>query len=889
MMTDIMNLSVHVPFLLCIGMIIVVAKKSRHSQVRMAFLVLLTSMSIWCIGTMLDMDYRLVTGVTNMSLINICYIGICFTPIALLYLGVVILKNEWQPRLVHAAVLIVPIISVIIVFSNPMHQMFFKHFSLYSNEAIYGPYYYFHTIYSYGCIIIGIVCMFIATSRNSGFFSIQSVLVIAGVSVTLIPNALYSLGLVNMHFSINMIAFTVSILCFVIAFFKYRFTTSIPITLRDVVNLISDGYLVIDENFFIVGYNKALVRLLPEAEGISLGSNLSSFVEQFFLNKTFDSFLELNAKATESRETVSEEAHLSGDIYVSVEVTPVFQRNTRLGSIILLKDITQSKRLIEATQAANRMKSDFLANMSHEIRTPMNAIIGMVTIGKSTADPKRKDYCLTKISEASTHLLGVINDILDMSKIEAGKFELSFVEYNFEKMIQRVVNIINFRVEGKKQQFMVRIDKNIPKTLIGDDQRLAQVIANLLGNAVKFTPELGAITLNALCLEEKDGLYTILIKVIDTGIGISAEQQGQLFQSFTQAETNTTRNYGGTGLGLSISKNIVEMMGGDIWVESEPGKGSTFSFTYKTQRGKNDPQQETHTAWSSMKVLIVDHDRDILEYIEEIIQGFGITNYDIAQSYDEALRLAERNEPYDICFIDWEMKDTNVAELIGKLKSIAASTASASPAPLEASSTSAASPQSTPSHREMKVVVFSTADWNLIGDDAKSAGADGFLLKPLFPSSVSDIINNLIGHDLNQEDENQPDIEGIFAGHRILLAEDVEINREIVLTLLDQTGLEIDCAENGAKAVSMFSSAPSRYDLVLMDIQMPEMDGYDATRSIRALDVPNAQSVPIIAMTANVFREDVDKCMDAGMNDHLGKPIDFVEVIGKLREYLVKE
>jgi len=865
MMTAVVNLSVHIPFLLCIGMIVVVAKKSRHSQVRTAFLVTLTSMSIWSIGTMLDIDFRLISGVTNMMLINICYIGICFTPIALLYLGIVILRNDWRPRLVHATVLLVPLASIIIIFTNQLHNLFFVNFSLYSNEAIYGPYYYFHTIYSYGCIIIGIVCMFIATSRNSGFFSIQSLLVILGVSITLIPNALFSLGIVNMHFSVNMIAFTVSILCFLIAFLKYRFITALPITLRDVVNLISDGYLVIDEQFFIVGFNKALIRLLPESDDITLGANLSTFIERHFLDKTFESFLELNSKATALKETVSEEAHLLGDIYVSVEITPVFQRHLRIGSIILLKDITQSKRLIEATQAANRMKSDFLANMSHEIRTPMNAIIGMVTIGKSTTNPERKDYCLTKISDASVHLLGVINDILDMSKIEAGRFELSVVEYNFEKMIQRVVNIINFRIESKKQQFMVRIDSKIPEVLIGDDQRLAQVIANLLGNAVKFTPEQGAITLNAQCLEEVDGVYTILIKVIDTGIGISLEQQSQLFQSFTQAEATTTRNYGGTGLGLSISKNIVEMMGGEIWIESELGKGATFSFTYKAKVGttKIEPMREQHTIWSAIRVLIVNNNADFLEYLEEILHSFGIESYDVAKNSEEAIHLAAQNGPHDICFIDWEIAETDVVELTRNLKAISTS------------------------HFETRVVVFSTEDWNLIGGDAKSAGVDSYLLKPLFPSALADTINKMIGPGLNHDDEISVDIQEIFAGHCVLLAEDVEINREIVLTLLEPTHLQIDCAENGVKAVSMFSAAPLKYELILMDIQMPEMDGYDATRAIRALDIPSAKSIPIVAMTANVFREDVEKCINAGMNDHLGKPIDFAEVVSKLREYLI--
>jgi len=725
------NLFVHVSALLCIGMIVVVARKYQHSQMRTAFLITLCFMSVWCAGTLLEMDYRIITGATNMLFINICYIGICFVPVAILYLGKVIFHPDWQPRLKHAALLIIPLTSVIIVFTDPLHHLFFKHFSLYSADAVYGAYYYFHSIYSYGCILAGIVFMFVASFRNSGLFSLQSLLVVSGVLITLIPNMLYSLGLVNLPFNISMAVFTVTILCFLIAFLKYRFITALPITLREVVDLISDGYLVVDKQLYILAYNKALIRLLPEQVNIVLGENLRTFSEQYFMDTPYEFFLELNTRAAVHKGTVSEEAHLFGDTYVSVEVTPVIQRNVQIGSIILFKDITQSKMLIEATRDASRAKSDFLANMSHEIRTPMNAIIGMVTIGKSTTDPNRKDYCLAKISDASTHLLGVINDVLDMSKIEAGKFELSQVEYIFEKMIQRVVNIINFRVESKQQKFMVRIDSNIPEILIGDDQRLAQVIANLLGNAVKFTPESGSITLNAQFLEEVNGLCTIQIKVIDTGIGISPEQQSHLFQSFAQANINTAREFGGTGLGLSISKNIVEMMGGEIWVESELGKGSTFSFTYKAERG-------------------------------------GI----------------------------------------------------------------------------------------------KSAGLD---------LNEADVVQSDIS-----------DINGIFAGHRVLLVEDIEINREIVLALLEPTLIQIDCAENGAEAIRIFNETPEKYELILMDIQMPEMNGYEASRAIRALDIPEAKTVPIIAMTANVFREDIEKCLAAGMNGHLGKPINCNEVLDKL-------
>jgi CheY-like chemotaxis protein len=481
------------------------------------------------------------------------------------------------------------------------------------------------------------------------------------------------------------------------------------------------------------------------------------------------------------------------------------------------------------------------------------------------SDIDRKDYAFGKIGDASTHLLGVINDILDMSKIEANKFELSPDTFSFEKMLQKVVNVVHFRMEEKQQDFSVHIDHEIPANLVGDDQRLAQVIANLLSNAVKFTPEYGEIRLDARALGEKDGMYTIQIEVTDTGIGISPEQQSRLFNSFQQAESSTSRKFGGTGLGLAISKRIVEMMGGRIWIMSEPDRGSTFAFTIQAKRGEDERPNllKPGASWENIRVLAVDDSPDVRDYFAEIARGLGFA-CDTASSGAEAFSLIERNGAYDIYFVDWKMPDMDGIELSRRIKGLS-------------------------DDDKYMVIMISSAAWSAIADEAKSAGIKKFLPKPLFPSSIADCINDCLGAGAPIAEYGEQSETDDFSEYRVLLAEDVEINREIVSTLLEPTALTIDCAANGAEAAQMFSDAPDLYDMIFMDLQMPGMDGYESTRKIRSLDLPRAKEIPIVAMTANVFREDIEKCLEAGMNDHVGKPLDFDEVLEKLREYLPKK
>ena len=404
------------------------------------------------------------------------------------------------------------------------------------------------------------------------------------------------------------------------------------------------------------------------------------------------------------------------------------------GFLIVMHDITELSLAKEMAEQASRSKSEFLSRMSHEMRTPMNAIIGMTGIAKKAKTTDERDTCLEKIEGASKHLLDVINNVLDMSKIEANKFVVTPVVFDFIKMVANVANVLEFRIAEKKQKLVIDIDKNISQYVISDEFRLRQIITNLLANAVKFTPDEGTLTLRARISNDTINDFILEFDVIDTGIGISEEEKSRVFDAFEQADGGTARKFGGTGLGLAICKQILEMMGGSIWVESEVGKGTTFTFTIPLKKSDKPPDNI----------------------------------------------------------------DTNETD----------------------------------------------------------------------PNSTSDLISS-----------------GRFKDLHFLVVDDISINREIVANILGEAGIITDFAENGLFAVQMFYSNPSKYSLILMDIQMPEMDGYVATQMIR--NSYEGKSIPIIAMTANVFQDDIDACRTAGMDSHIGKPIDVDNLFNELKKYLL--
>ena len=516
-----------------------------------------------------------------------------------------------------------------------------------------------------------------------------------------------------------------------------------------------------------------------------------------------------------------------------------------------VKKAEEQLRLMEITEKSNKAKSDFLSRMSHEMRTPMNAIIGMAQIAAQTNSVEKLRYCLSMIDVSSTHLLGLINDILDMSKIEAGKLEVANIKMHIEDVLIKVCNIMRNSIEKKDINMSLSLTAEIMEEYYGDEMRLSQVVTNLLSNAVKFTPEHGNIWLSIENTSEHEGIPVFRFTIKDNGIGMTEEQVGRLFSAFEQADGSITRKYGGTGLGLVISKNIIEKMGGTIWVKSKLGEGSSFIFDIPLTP-VDGTKNFAPPKLSGARVLVVEEKQSDRDYLCSIAQWFDVAvdSYEnIEAAMPAIMRARDDGQPYTALYIQCTGVDANQFDTLNcALKDI-----------------------------DKKTVVLTTQlrIWNSIEGLAQEAGYEQCLVKPLYPTTFLTSLQDVMApeNDVLQNEEAEDGVPD-FSDLSLLLAEDVPLNREIFLSLLEDTKIHIDEAENGQQAVDLFQKNPERYNIIIMDIQMPIMNGFDATRAIRALDVHRASTIPIVALTANAFKEDVDRCIGAGMNNHLKKPIE---------------
>ncbi|MDE7221231.1 MAG: response regulator [Oscillospiraceae bacterium] len=527
-------------------------------------------------------------------------------------------------------------------------------------------------------------------------------------------------------------------------------------------------------------------------------------------------------------------------------------------------ELDQARR--EAIQA-NRAKSEFLSNMSHDIRTPMNAIVGMTAIATANInDMQQVQNCLKKISLSGRHLLGLINDVLDMSKIESGKLTLSMDQVSLREVMDGIVGIVQPQVRAKHQQFDVFIHDITTENVCCDSVRLNQVLLNILGNAVKFTPDGGRIhvAMYEEASEKGEDFIRIHFHITDTGIGMTEEFKSHIFESFVREDNMRVRKTEGSGLGMAITKYIVDAMGGLIEVDSEPGKGTEFRVILDLEKAEI---QESDMVLPPWRMLVVDDDRQLCETTVASLKAIGV-QADWTLDAESAIKMVaehrERRDDYQIVLLDWKLPGMDGITAAREIRRLYGN--------------------------DFPILLISAYDWSEIEMEAKAAGITGFISKPLFKSTLFYGLRPYI----NPETEAAREAQEVQAaetrkldGRRVLLAEDNELNWEIAEELLTAEGLELDWAENGQICLDKFLDAqPGYYDGILMDLRMPVMNGYEATHAIRALDRPDAKTIPIIAMTADAFAEDVKKCLDAGMNAHVAKPIDVREVCRQLLKYM---
>ena len=648
------------------------------------------------------------------------------------------LRNK---RPVLAVLIAIPVLDILCMVSNPLHYLYFLDYEYVVPAR--GILFWIHLALGFSFIVIAffILIRFILKGARS-----HPVLILPGIGMAIpyVLNLLYSFGAISFPHDTTPIGFVFALMLFVLASYKLRIFNIKTALFASTMDSITDVIILFNEKKILMDVNRCALETFPGL-GVMLGrKNLDTFLVYMRTMISNEEPAGLLGR-TRREQQAGGECSISlenGDLRTYTFVwNTVYERKRVTGHILMMTDVSsykqQNQRLLELkeeAEAASKTKGEFLSRMSHEMRTPMNTIIGMTEVVLKNGElGQNVKGSLQKIQGASTHLLGVINDVLDMSKIESGKFSLFEGEITLEAFLKNISAIADVHIEQKKQRFGITLDKSLPAVLLIDSQRLSQVVTNLLSNASKFTPSGGEVILRIKLAKRKKKRILLRFEVQDNGIGISKEQQARLFNPFEQADGSISRNFGGTGLGLAISKNIIDLMGGEIWVESEIGAGACFIFT----------------AWAG------EAERPVIQHKPNIESVEG--------------------EPYE------------------------------------------------------------------------------------------------------------------FAGCRILLAEDIDINREVILALLEDSGADIDIAENGRIAYEMYMLAPERYHMIFMDLQMPEMDGLAATVAIRSSGLPSAGSIPIIAMTANVFKEDIDSCLKAGMNGHIAKPIDIARVKEVIRTYYTVE
>jgi PAS domain S-box-containing protein len=860
--------------------IIFIAWRRRSTPGTLSFIAMMSMVAWWCGFNALQLSGG--NAFTQLFWADVQYLAVMTLPIwwvtfALQYTG----HQAWVTRRNLFLVLIYPFLSLVIIATDPWHHLMWSKIPaalewdgyFYVLKLGFGPNWWATVIYAYVWILLGTVAIIVHLIRSQEFFRRQTRVLLIGAFMPWVSNLIFVLNLSPIpHLDLTPLAFAISGVAFAWAMFHYRMFDLTPIANDVVVQNLHDAVFMLDERGRIVNLNPAAVSLLESTASEIVGQTLETI-----LGGREDLRL-LYRKAVASQENLLSTEIVFGPPdnlrYYEARLSPLRDRAGKfLGRLLTLRDMTERKRseltmqqAREAAESANRAKSTFLASMSHEIRTPMNAVIGMSGLLLETPlTAEQRDYAET-IRNSSDALLTILNDILDFSKIEAGKMDFEAQPFILRDCLESALELSAPRALEKGLETAYLFEGEVPFAFVGDATRLRQIILNLLSNAVKFT-EKGEVVLTVSVETGRQvggGLLPVSwapcvlhFSVRDTGIGLSAENMSRIFESFTQADSSTTRKYGGTGLGLTISKRLVELMGGTLWAESAGlGQGATFHFTVQLPVA-DQVGTKRHEAPGALpelagkRLLIVDDTATNRRILVAQTGKWGLVSRETG-SPGEALQWVANGETFDLAILDMHMPEMDGLELAKRLRA---------------------------SHAPFPLVLFSSLGRREVEGENLFAAT---LTKPLKQSQLFDALTTVLaGPQKPPVERRSPDrVElnrELAAQHplKILLAEDNLVNQKLALRLLQQMGYCADLAANGLEVLEALNR--QRYDLILMDVQMPEMDGLEATHQIR-LRFPPEQQPRIVAMTANAMQGDREECLAAGMDDYVSKPIQVKEL-----------
>ncbi len=791
---------------------------------------------------------------------NVRYFGISATPLAWLVFA---LQYAGQDKLVNRRNLILlsilPVANLVLVWTDHLHNLVRGDLSLIRfgeiilMDVTLGPAWWIFLVYTYGMVIAGVVIL-LRTLARQNLYRGQAITLMLGAVAPVVTSVMYATRLNPLHpIDLTPFGFVLTGVAYFFAFFRYRALDLTPIARDAVFENMSDGIVVIDVQGRITDVNRSIEGYLQKPRAEFIGQPVA---------QAFASLPDFLASLENPADTKSEIAlEKDGEwFYFDLRVSELRDHRGRLqGSLAVWRNVTELHQERLNAEAANRAKSNFLANMSHEIRTPMNGIIGMTGLLLDTnLTGEQRDFAET-IRTSGDALLTIINDILDFSKIEAGKLELEKQPFDLRDCLETAMDLLALKATEKGLELHGMIEPGVPEVILGDVTRLRQIIVNLLGNAVKFTQS-GEITVGVerTVPEQQAETLELHFWVRDTGIGISEAGLQRLFQSFSQVDSSTTRKYGGTGLGLAISRRLSELMGGRMWVESQEGVGSTFHFTLRTQASSlpNAERLPSLPQLGGKQVLVVDDNETNRRIIELQLQAWGMR----AALYPDpllALEALKSGQHYDIAILDMHMPGMDGVQLARAIRAGGFS---------------------------LPLVMLTSLGWRSAGDTADFAA---FLTKPVKQSSLYNALIASLSLEQTGKDPGLGAPESLLTPQfaernplKILLAEDNVVNQKLAMRLLERLGYRPDVAANGLEVLEALARQP--YDLVLMDVQMPEMDGLEATRAIRK--GPAQLSQPrIIAMTANAMQGDREACLEAGMDEYVSKPIQVKALLAALQ------